>query len=113
MSVTYSYTATGGATFNGCAATEKITYINYRWGENSVLYVLAKAQKGILEQVAIKRVILNSGRKTFNQVIPIYQDTLNSLWNENDLILEADARTLAAAYWEARQAAISANRCNY
>jgi len=105
------YTGSGGVTTGGCALTSRYVYITYKWGENSVLYVKHKAVKGILERVAIKRVILNSGPKTGNQVIPIYQDTLNSLWNEDDLLIEEHARDLALMYWEIREAQIAAAQC--
>jgi hypothetical protein len=107
----YSYVGSGTVKTGGCAIVEKYAYIEYKWGENSTLYVKEKAEKGILERVVIKRVILNSNAKTFLKVIPIYQDTLNSLYNENDLIVECDARNLATAYWEARQAALAALNC--
>lgn len=106
-----NYVGSGGARTGGCAITHRMVYINYRWGENSVVYAKHKALKGILEKVAIKRVILNQGPKTFNQVVPIYQDTLNSLWNENDLIIESDARELALSYWERREQQIAAAQC--
>jgi hypothetical protein len=105
------YVGSGIARFGGCAKTTKTVYIGYKWGENSILYVKYKAQKGILETVAIKRVLLNGGKKTFNKIIPIYQDTLNSLWNENDLILAEEARSLALDYWQKRQEEINAHSC--
>lgn len=108
---TLYYTASGGAKTGGCALASRYVYIPYKWGENSVLYIKHKAVKGILERVAIKRVILNSGPKTGNQIVPIYQDTLNSLWNEDELIIEADARSLSLTYWEARELQIAEAQC--
>jgi hypothetical protein len=108
---TLYYTASGGAKTGGCALASRHVYITYKWSENSILYARHKAVKGILERVAIKRVILNSGPKTGNQIVPIYQDTLNSLWNESDLIIEEEARDLALAYREAREAQIAAAQC--
>lgn len=105
------YTGSGGSKTGGCATTFRTVYIAYKWGENSILYVRHKAAKGILERVAIKRVILNSSPKTYNQIVPIYQDTLNSLWNEDDLLIEAHARDLVLAYWELREAEIAAAQC--
>ena len=108
---TLYYVGGGEVKTGGCALTSRVVYISYKWGENSILYVRHKAVKGILERVAIKRVILNSGPKTGNQIVPIYQDTLNSLWNEDDLLIEAHARDLALAYWELREAQIVASQC--
>lgn len=107
----FSYIGSGTVYTKGCAITKKITYINYKYGENSIVYLKYKAEKGIIERIAIKRVLLNSGPKTYNQIIPIYQDTLNSLYNEDELILEADAKALALAYWTKRQENINALKC--
>lgn len=87
----------------GCADTEAFAYLNYEWGEGSILFAKHKALKGIMEKVAIKRVILNASAKTGYSVVPIYQDTLNSLWNEKDLLTEPDAKALAIQYWEKRK----------
>lgn len=109
--ITFSYVGSGTVYTKGCAVTKKITYIQYKYGENSIVYVKYKAEKGIIERIAIKRVLLNSGPKTFNKIIPIYEDTLNSLYNEDDLILEEDAKALALAYWTKRQESINALAC--
>lgn len=109
----YSYIGSGGAITGGCARTSRSAYIKYKWGEGSIVYVYAKAIKGIVEAVCIKQVLLNSGPKTYNQVIPIYKDTYNYLWNESDLITEADARYYALAYWEQRNAEILAWQCKH
>ena len=111
MSAYFSYVGSGTAYTKGCAHTKKITYIQYKYGENSIVYLKYKAEKGIIERIAIKRVLLNSGPKTYNKIVPIYQDTLNSLYNENELILEADARALALAYWTKRQNSINDLQC--
>ena len=107
----YNYIGNGGSKTGGCALTYRAVYIPYKWGENSILYIKHKAAKGTLERVAIKRVILNKGPKTGNQIVPIYQDTFNSLWNENDLLLEEDARNLALKYWELRELEIAKLQC--
>lgn len=106
-----NFTGSGQIKFGGCASTYRSVYISYKWGENSVVYVKHKALKGILERVAIKRVILNSGPKTFNKIVPIYEDTFNSLWNEDDLLYESEAREFALAYWQKREADLISIRC--
>lgn len=50
---------------------------------NDILCIKSKAEKGILEKISIKRILLN--------VNPVYVDTFNSLWNESELISEVDA----------------------
>ena len=89
---------TNGVEFSGAASTAYSIYFEYKWGENSIVYVKDKARRGILERVAIKRVVLNSGPKTYDKIIPVYVDTLNSYWNEDDLILEDEARDLISDY---------------
>ena len=49
--------------------------------------------------------------KNGSSVIPIYQDTLNSLWNENELVIEQDARDFAIAYWEQQRDKIIEREC--
>lgn len=100
MPANYTYEGDGIVTTHGYAIVKKKSYINYKWGENSILFVKSKAIKGCLEKVCIKKVIINYGPNTYNKVIPLYQDTLNSLWNENDLIEELDAKNLALEYWQ-------------
>jgi AAA+ ATPase superfamily predicted ATPase len=107
----YNYFSSGKIKVGGCAKTQRSIYVHYKWGENSIVYLKYKAQKGILEKIAIKRVILNSGPKTYNKIISIYQDTLNSLYNESDLITETEARSLAITYWETQEAEIKRNQC--
>jgi len=95
---------TGLATSSCCGVGGRKIAIIYRWGEGSVVYSVKKARHGILEAVAIKKVIFVSGRQTLGRITFLYQDTYNSYWNENDLCTEDDARTLAINYLEQQQA---------
>lgn len=94
------YSATGKISIFGCAKTQKSIYYNYKYGENSIVFLRYKAVKGVLEKIAIKKVILQSGRKTFGQIVPLYQDTYNSLYNENDLCTHQEAIELAIIYYQ-------------
>ena len=107
--MTYEYIGSGSVKIKGCADTSRHVFITYQWSENSILFVKKKSMKGILEKIAIKRVILNV--KNGSSVIPIYQDTLNSLWNENELVIEQDARDFAIAYWEQQRDNIIEREC--
>lgn len=102
------YIGSGGIKISGCAIANKVVYVSHKWEVNSILYIRHKAVKGVLERVAIKRVILNS---VANQIVPIYQDTLNSLWNEDDLLTEAHAIELTEIYREIRDAQIASSQC--
>jgi hypothetical protein len=65
----------------------------WKWGVNQTLYIKAKAEKGILERIVIKQVLLNTAYE-----IPVYKDTYNSLWSEEELILKAEADYLVSLY---------------
>lgn len=56
------------------------------WNINDVLYIKLRAQQGVLERVCIKRIVTNTNY--------LYIDTLNTLWNEDELISEEDALDL-------------------
>lgn len=104
--MTYKYYGSGIIQTFGCARIEKDIYVLYKWGERSVVFLKPKALKGVLEKVAVKKVYLNFklGRYT-----PIYQDTLNSLYNEEELISEVEARSLAQEYIDREEERISDN----
>jgi hypothetical protein len=60
-----------------------------------------KAMHGILEKITIKNLY-------FTTVTTLYKDTYNTLWNENELLDQADAVALAIAYWETLEAKLEA-----
>lgn len=92
------------ATFNiegsstACASGQVCLTYYYEWGEGSVVFSVQQAKKGIMEPVAIKSVRLISNCRTYGKIVPIYKDTNNWLWNEDDLCVEATAKALALAY---------------
>lgn len=91
----YSYLSSGSINVAGCSRIEKDIFVLYKWGERSIVYFKPKAVKGIIEKIAVKRVILNYIKGQFR---PIYIDTLNSLYNEEELIGEYEARSLVQTY---------------
>lgn len=109
--MSFTYDGDGAVAVGGCANFDKYVYVEYKWALNSLLFSKAKARRGIMELIAIKRVFFNNGTKTQRQSVKIYQDTHNGLWNENDLLTEEEARTLAIAYWEKRKQQIINARC--
>ncbi len=80
--------------------------VTYKYKEGSVLYSLQKAQLGILETIVIKRVRLVTSKATFGQIIVLYIDTFNGLWNENMLCTGPEATSLATAYLLQQQQAL-------
>lgn len=95
-----SYTGSGTINLYGCGLYRKKINVFYKWAEGSILFSKEKAQKGRLEEVYIKTVLLN---RSYNQIIPIYKDSYNSLWNEEDLVEEADAVILIQEYIDAER----------
>jgi len=94
---TYTITPDGGAEGNGCAVASRVRTFTYEFTENDFAFVQKKALKGLLEEVAIKEVQI--GNDAYGQDYITYQDTWNSLWNEDELVAETDAIDLAVAYW--------------
>jgi hypothetical protein len=94
----YQCVGSGGVSVGGCAPTEKFIFLYFKYGEGSIVFNAAKAAKGVLEAIAIKHVRLVNNKRTYGKTLPLYQDTLNGLWNENELIPEDEARTIAGMY---------------
>lgn len=102
----YTYANSGKVSVSACARVEKRIFVLYKWGERSVVFVKHKATKGILEKVAVKKVFLNFKLGFYT---PIYMDTLNSLYNEEDLINEQEAKSLVQQYIDRQKSAIAAS----
>lgn len=97
--MSFEYTGEGTIRISGCVCPTKQVYVLYKWQVNSYVYLKYKALQGIMERVAIKKVIINQSPKTAFAEVVLYQDTLNSLYNENDLITEEEALYYAQLYW--------------
>ncbi len=87
----------------GCADVVVTKKYLHKFGIGSIVYVRRRAAvQGKLEAVAIKKV----SRVTFvsdtagNTSVFRYKDTLNGLWDEEDLVWQAEAVDLATAYWQ-------------
>jgi len=112
-----NYDATGGLTIGGCSAF-KVTFRHaIKFGIGSRVYIKAKAKKGKLESIVLKKV---------NRVFPDsptcmgilnevnYIDTFNRVWMIDELVWQTEAVDLATLYWEkymvAAQALANCNR---
>ncbi|MCO6459277.1 MAG: hypothetical protein J5I93_28540 [Pirellulaceae bacterium] len=84
--MTYNEISSGGIAVGGCVLVEKLYQIVTNFGIGDTLYSSAKARKGKLEKVVIKVVRIVSSRKTFGKHVALYMDTLNGLWNEDELV---------------------------
>lgn len=91
----FNYTGSGTINLIGCGLYRKKINVYYKWAEGSILFSKEKAQKGRLEEIYIKTVLLN---RSFNTIIPIYKDSYNSLWNEEDLVDANEAVLLIQEY---------------
>jgi hypothetical protein len=104
------YTGEGTIKISGCVCPIKNIYILTQWAINSYAFLKYKAQRGIMEKISIKKVIVTN-KKIGSVQIVLYQDTLNSLYNESDLITEEEAKYLAQVYWLTQLEQYQRNSC--
>lgn len=107
----FNYVGSGVVKIRGCSEVSGKFYYVTKFGERSPAYVKQKAIKGIIEKVVIKQVILQRSPKTYNQIVWLYKDTFNGLWNESDLLTHQEALDLATAYLEKKEAEAQAVKC--
>ncbi len=98
----YSYTIKGTILARTCNTYYKSDTLYYKYNPGDVLYLAYKAKIGKLEKVKIKDVRVVSSRKILGAFSFVYVDTLNSLYNERDLVYETDALLLAKTFYENR-----------
>lgn len=103
------YSAVGSATADSgaCGVGVRGVLVAYKYREGSTVFSCQKAANGVLEAVAIKSVRLVLNQQTFGRIVPLYQDTFNRLWNENELCDEATAIVTATSYLQAQQDALT------
>lgn len=92
-----NFTGYGKITFYNCAETRFSPNYYSLFSENDDAYLKNKALKGKIERVVIKK-IYKKQISSVNNVIFIYQDTLNFFYEENDLISYEDALDLKNTY---------------
>lgn len=100
--MTYDETGSGGLTVEGCGLATLLRNNLYveRYRAGNILYAAHRARKGVLEKVVIKKV---SGY--------LYTDTLNGIWNEEDLVEFDDAVVLVETYIARQEALIALLGC--
>lgn len=96
---TYEETSNGGAIPGGCAIVKYVDVILTTFGPGDVLYSVHKARKGVMEKIVIKKPRLANLERTQGYPVILYVDTLNGLWNEDELIPFNEAQELAIEYW--------------
>lgn len=94
----YQESFNGGIKVSGCMTFKHEKVYRTLYGPGDVVFNIHKAKKGILEKVVIKEQRLSSRMSNLFNVV--YFDTLNSVWNEWDLITHSTAKQLAEQYLE-------------
>lgn len=88
------YISSGTINFGGCSEHETDYFYTYKFGINKFAWIKQKAHFGILEKIAIKSVSMPYPYAF------VYKDSLNSWYNEEELITNQEAVDLAISYWE-------------
>lgn len=99
----FFYAATGGFKVFGTAGVSAEYFYYVRFAAGAKAYDRREATRGRLESIVIKRY-----RIMYNPYDVLYTDTLNSLWNEDQLCSHGEAVDLAMAYYARREAAAEA-----
>lgn len=95
-----SYTGQGSVAINGCCTYYFIPRVEYKYKPGDIVYYKPKAEQGKLEKIVIKKVHVVRNGQTYGKFVFMYVDTLNSLYNQYDLIWEQEAMLLIKAYLE-------------
>ena len=93
-----SYTGSGTVNIAGCTTFYFIPRVFYKYRPGDILYYKPKAEQGKLEKIVIKKVHLVRDKLTEGQFVFMYIDTLNSIYNQYDLIWEYEALELIRIY---------------
>lgn len=91
----FTYNAQASLKLGGKPSYGHSEFIYLKYSIGDLVFIEDKARKGKIERVCIKKAFVKS-----YQDVPLYQDTLNSVWFENELIPHQDAVNLAIAYYE-------------
>ena len=101
----FTYVASGIIQVGGCSAYEERVNICYEYAIGSLVFEKIKAMKGIYERHCIKDVRFDMQQvkalkrvANYSAVKPLYIDTFNAYWNEDELVSYEDAKALVEAY---------------
>jgi len=95
----YCYTMSGGIQMGGCAVATSAKCVTFKYAVGSTVFICEKARRGILEAIKIKKVNLISNRSTYGRIVPIYIDTFNGCWEEDELCTQTEATEASVDYW--------------
>ena len=110
----FTYTASGSISFSNCAGfCAPKAFIYLRWKQGDQAWIRHEALRGRLRSMLVKKISLTY--KNYSQPGVVYFDLNNSVYNPDDLISNAEAISLATAFYQNRlavaQAAINLLRC--
>jgi hypothetical protein len=74
-----------------------------KFAGKDIAYRKSAAMKGKIEKVVIDQVIIKNTEKTFFQNVNMYQDIMNTLYKEDELISLDEAKSLALVYLTAKR----------
>lgn len=94
------YTGQGSIALNGCCTFYFIPRVEYKYQPGQIVYYKPKAEQGKLEKIVIKKVHVVRNEQTYGKFVFMYIDTLNSIYNQYDLIWEDEAMLLIRDYLE-------------
>jgi hypothetical protein len=97
--ITHNIEMSGGIKLNSCFSIVHFRYIVSKYFPRDILYNIHAAKKGKLEKVVLKERLFSRNKKTV-RINVIYKDTLNGLWDENELISYDEAYLIADNYFQ-------------
>lgn len=98
---TFDEIGNGGERMSGCAILTYLKTYRTTFAAGDIVFIIDKAQKGVLEKIVIKKQKVINSLMTGGQFEVMYLDTLNALWNEWDLVSHAVAIAIVEDYYEA------------
>ena len=97
--MTYDEVASGSVVVQGCLLVAVWHPSVTVFGIGDIVYSGPKANRGVLEKVVIKMARTVASRRTGGLRRTLYTDTLNGLWNEEELVPFDKAVALTGAYY--------------
>lgn len=89
-----TYWGGGEMLCGGHAFCHEDMYFHYKFAKGGTAYLKSMANKGQLVAITIADVHLLNTPATYGMNVALYVDKMNSLYNESDLVTEAEAQDL-------------------
>jgi hypothetical protein len=107
----FTYIATGQINVGGCSDYLSQEILYWQFAVNSIVFSKPAALKGKYERIAIKEVIFNNIGNMCRgcNYRPIYKDSYNALWSEEELVAYSDAVEIVDNFYVVQAARIERN----